>query len=143
MRLWHKDLVFALPREQLLGQWRECCLIAKNIAEKGSPNHILVNPIMNYDLVHFVSYCKWVATCMERRGWKADLGKIKKYLRKRRYWCNESLVELSDLFPGWHTRKYLTQCLANLEEKHDRGGISDDEWNVLMRHLSWVRRNAS
>jgi uncharacterized protein (TIGR02328 family) len=34
MRLWHKDLISVLPRQQLLGQWRECCLIARNIAEK-------------------------------------------------------------------------------------------------------------
>lgn len=25
MRLWHKDLIPYLPRQQLLGQWRECC----------------------------------------------------------------------------------------------------------------------
>ena len=35
MRLWHKDLVTVLPRMQLLGQWRECCLIAKSIKGKG------------------------------------------------------------------------------------------------------------
>ena len=39
MRLWHKDLISVLPRQQLLGQWRECCLIARNIAEKNTPNH--------------------------------------------------------------------------------------------------------
>ena len=34
MRLWYKYLIGVLPQKQLLGQWRECCLIAKNIAEK-------------------------------------------------------------------------------------------------------------
>ena len=48
MRCWHKDLISVLPKQQLLGQWRECCLIAKNIAEQGTPNHILVNRIFNY-----------------------------------------------------------------------------------------------
>ena len=47
MRLWHKDLIPVLPRQQLIGQWRECCLIAKQISEKGTPNHILVNKIMD------------------------------------------------------------------------------------------------
>lgn len=28
MRLWHKDLIPALPRKQLLGQWRELCAIS-------------------------------------------------------------------------------------------------------------------
>ena len=139
MRLWHKDLVIALPRQQLLGQWRECCLIAKNIAETGSPNHLLVNPIMDYDLNHFVSYCRWVAACMNQRGWVADLDKIKKYIWKRHYWYSYANIDLCDLFPGWHNQRYLQQCLANLEEKHDRGGISDEEWNLLLRHLSHLR----
>ena len=55
MRLWHKDLIYVLPRQQLLGQWRECCLIAKNIAEKGTPKskhspanqHYKTNPKTN------------------------------------------------------------------------------------------------
>ena len=46
MRLWHKDLIPYLPRQQLLGQWRECCCIAKSIHDKGSPNHLLVNKII-------------------------------------------------------------------------------------------------
>ena len=50
MRLWHKDLISCLPRLQLIGQWRECCLIAKNIAEKGTPNHLLVNKIISYPI---------------------------------------------------------------------------------------------
>ena len=50
MRLWHKDLITVLPRQQLMAQWRECCCIIKNITEKGTPNHLLVNKIMNYDI---------------------------------------------------------------------------------------------
>lgn len=34
MRLWHKDLIKVLPKEQLLGQWRELACIAKNIKKK-------------------------------------------------------------------------------------------------------------
>ena len=56
MRLWHKDLIPRLPRQQLLGQWRECCLIAKQIDTKGTPNHVLVNRIMDYDPWHFWKY---------------------------------------------------------------------------------------
>ena len=56
MRLWHKELIPYLPRQQLLGQWRECCAIAKSIAETGTPNHVLVNKIMEYPKPHFVLY---------------------------------------------------------------------------------------
>ena len=48
MRLWHKDLIAFLPRKQLLGQWRECCAIARNIAVNGTPNHVLVNKVLDY-----------------------------------------------------------------------------------------------
>ena len=27
MRLWHEDLIRKLPRQQLLGQHRECCAL--------------------------------------------------------------------------------------------------------------------
>ena len=56
MRLWHKDLIPYLPRQQLLGQWRECCAIARNIKEKGTPNHVLVNKVLDYPVRHFWSY---------------------------------------------------------------------------------------
>lgn len=63
MRLWHYQLLPYLPRLQLISRWRECCCIAKNIAEKGAPNHILVNKIMDYPIDHFVEYSCNV--CME------------------------------------------------------------------------------
>ena len=47
MRLWHKDMISILPREQLVAQWRELSAIASNIQTKGTPNHILVNKIMD------------------------------------------------------------------------------------------------
>ena len=56
MRLWHKDMISILPREQLVAQWRELSAIAGNIQTKGTPNHILVNKIMDYPLNHFVTY---------------------------------------------------------------------------------------
>ena len=32
------------------------------------------------------------------------------------------------LFEDWHNHRYLKQCLYNLEEKYDCGGISREEW---------------
>lgn len=58
MRLWHIDLIPYLPRLQLISQWRECCCIAKNIADKGTPNHLLVNKVLDYDSSDFEFYCK-------------------------------------------------------------------------------------
>ena len=133
MRLWHYTLIPALPRQQVLGQWRECCLIAKNIREKGTPNHILVNPIMDYPIDHFIWYSYLVFEEMLRRGYNADFEKI------RRYFSKEFCIAIADLFPNWHTQKYMTQCLANLEEKHDRGGITDKEWDDIKLFVAYQR----
>ena len=121
MRIWHKDLIKVLPRQQLLGQWRECCLIAKNISENGTPNHILVNQIITYAPSHFYTYAKHVEIEMKRRGYKADIAKIDKYIKAHYVWGD-------DLFSCWHNKRYLRQCLCNLQEKYDCGGISTEEW---------------
>ena len=49
MRLWHTSLIKVLPREQLIAQWRELSACAGSIQQKGTPNHILVNFIIDYD----------------------------------------------------------------------------------------------
>ena len=73
MRLWHKDLIPVLPRQQLLGQWRECCLIAKNIVTIGKPNHILVDKIMEYPIEEFARYGYLVFREMCSRGYSPHL----------------------------------------------------------------------
>ena len=60
MRLWHKDLIKVLPRQQLVSQWRECCAIAGRLAKYGTPNHLLVNKILDYHPDHFVFYANLV-----------------------------------------------------------------------------------
>ena len=50
MRLWHTELIKVLPREQLVAQWRELCAIAGAVQKNGTPNHILVNFVLDYDL---------------------------------------------------------------------------------------------
>lgn len=128
MRLWHKDLIPYLPRQQLLGQWRECCLIAKNIAEKRTPNHILVNKIMDYPLVHFMTYTWFVYTDLIIHNYQPDFEKFSKYLD-----LDVTYLYKKDIFKKWHNDRYLIQCMYNLEEKHDCQGITDDEWNVLLK----------
>lgn len=130
MRLWHKDLIEVLPRQQLLGQWRECCLIAKNIAESCTPNHLLVNKIMEFSLEHFYSYAKWVEAEMKHRGYKCDFEKFEKWYKQ----CDmRDFIWLSknSVFSRWHNERYLKQCFYNLQEKYDCGGITEDEWQSI------------
>lgn len=134
MRLWHKSLIPYLPRQQLLGQWRECCCIAKNIAGKGTPNHILVNRIMNYPIEYFYRYCGKVCSAMIDKGYKINWNKLIGFERYEEYfWNNKNILPSEKLFLNWHNDRYLIQCMFNLEEKHDCQGITDDEWNVLLK----------
>ena len=132
MRLWHKSLIPYLPRQQLLGQWRECCLIAKNITEKGTPNHILVNRIMDYPIGYFWDYGYLVCKNIRNRGYKCNFGKFDPWFRFYKP-LNLPIDIDNELFLNWHNDRYLTQCMFNLEEKHDCQGITDDEWNVLLK----------
>lgn len=127
MRLWHKDLIKVLSRQQLLGQWRECCAIAKSVAEKGTPNHILVNKIMDYPIDHFYRYCVGVKEELTRRGYECNWEKCKQYFPESQY----KYIRMENVFPGWHDLRYLTQCFYNLQEKYDCGGISSEEWEQV------------
>ena len=123
MRLWHKDLIPVLPRQQLLGQWRECCCIAKSILAKETPNHILVNRVIDYPATHFNAYTLAVYKELRRRNYNADWDKFRAYRVNRNFATN-----ISDIFPGWHNDRYLKQCYYNLQEKYDCGGITEDEF---------------
>lgn len=151
MRLWHYDLLDVLPKQQLCSQLRECVAIAKDIYEKGATNHILINPIMDYDLNHFRLYCNLVIKEMEKRGYNVSdktKDKLKQYLNSGITVLNTFVGRLSvllfndkyeTLFYDWHTDRYLKQCLCNLEEKYDRGGITQEEWNKIYNkyELKW------
>jgi uncharacterized protein (TIGR02328 family) len=125
MRLWHRDLIPVLPRQQLVAAWRELSACATNIRTKGTPNHILVNKIMDYPLDHFISYAAAVREEMTKRGYKT----------MDRVWDNitsvkedYTIIPLEECFPEWHNHRYFIQCYHNLEEKADCGGISFDDW---------------
>lgn len=125
IRIWHKDLIKALPREQLVAQWRELSAIAGNLNTKGTPNHILVNKVLGYPRSHFISYAFYVREEMKRRGYRTMESVWIKIFSTTD--ANFKLVPIEDLFPGWHNDRYLEQCYFNLEEKYDCGGV-DEEW---------------
>ena len=129
MRLWHKDLLPVLPRQQLLGQWRECCLIAKTIQEKGTPNHILINKIMDYPLDHFWSYGIEVSNELRNRGYLVNKDRFTRYFQK--YTDILRRVTHKDLFNLWHNDTYLLVCYYNLLEKADNGGMYDYEFELI------------
>ena len=130
MRLWHKDLIPVLPRQQLLGQWRDLCLIAKNISRKGTPGHMLVNQVMDYPLGHLAAYADLVADEMRHRSYRVDFTKFDKYLSEID--INGYPKTTADLFWAWHDDRYLKQCYYNLQEKADVGAIPPPEyWRIV------------
>lgn len=129
MRLWHKDLIPYLPRQQLLAQWRECCCIARNIFHDGTPNHLLVNKVLEYPDEEFNSYTDRICKEMIKRKYSVDSERFWKWRK------NKKIHRGKDIFKDWHNERYLNQCLANLEEKYDCGGIPDNEWGSIVYHF--------
>lgn len=130
MRLWHKDLIPYLPRQQLLGQWRECCAIARNISTNGTPNHVLVNKVMDYPVRHFWSYGHMIYDELKERGYMCDWRRFSIWFT---HLPDEDLMFVFplELFPDWHNDRYLKQCLMNLQEKADCGAIPAEEWKKI------------
>ena len=128
MRLWHKDMIKNLPREQLVAQWRECSAIAGNIKLKGTPNHILVNKIMDYSLNHFISYSYYVREEMTRRGYRTMNSVWDKITSVA---DSYSILPQNELFPDWHNDTYWVICYYNLKEKWLCGGIKKEDWNKI------------
>jgi len=136
MRLWHRDLLPVLPRQQLLSQWRECCGIVKDIVKYGNPHHILVNRIMDYPVFHFEYYVQEVLKEMHERGYQISDKAYQKYSERlskirEKFTKVQTAYDGFVLFSDWHNDIYLRQCLYNLEEKYICGGIPDDEWDRI------------
>lgn len=129
MRMWHKDMIEVLPREQLVAQWRELSAIAGNIKTKGTPNHILVNEVMKYPMNHFITYAAAVRAEMTRRGYRTMDSVWKKICSV----CDEdyNILPLNEIYQGWMNDEYFTICYYNLKEKWMRGGISDKDWENI------------
>lgn len=133
MRCWHYKLIPVLPINQLKGQWRECCLIAKGIAQNGTPNHLLVNKVLQYPSSHFTYYCNLVVEELKRRGYlvqKSAYDTLVTNIREGKDVFNQD--HDVELYADWMTDRYLMQCFFNLQEKYDCGGLTIDEYRPLL-----------
>lgn len=135
MRLWHTDLISVLPRQQMLGQWRELNSIYKN-----QNKHILINFVYDKPKVDLSNYSARVMREMENRCYNID------HTNFHRYFKPEDIVYMQKPFSEKMDDKYLTECYFNLMEKHDCGGITDEEWQKIdkvarKRVYEWVMNN--
>ena len=128
MRLWHKKLIGYLPRQQLLGQWRELNLMYKELKTKGKVTHRLVS-YLNDDLESFWKYSRLVMMEMFSRTYKITKSEFYYEILKHTSLGDDYTKTFKE-----HNDKYLMQCILNLEEKHDRGIINDAEWKVIIKN---------
>lgn len=139
MRLWHYQLIPVLPRQQLVSQWRELIAIHKKIAKDGTPNHSLVNKVLEYPIEHFKDYTLKVYLELRKR----DYSPASELLDDVMKWDSKSfaVTPWNFLFENWHTKRYLKQCFHNLEEKHDCKLVTDIEWHKLETEYHRLTKN--
>ena len=124
MRLWHYKLITVLPKDMLVSQWRELIAI-KRQWEKGTLKHRLVSYVKDYEKTYFMDYIDLVIDEMKKRNIKYK----EKYYDELCEFCDSSPHAYFNYFE--HNDRYLKQCYYNLQEKYDRGIISEEEWNRI------------
>jgi uncharacterized protein (TIGR02328 family) len=116
MRLWHESLIEKLPRQQLLGQHRECCALRGK--GWGKP-HSTVNYVFNHSPYKLFQYHLKVMKEMGERGYHPDEKWLNPLYRGQSCEAYLELKELIQTFPIYpeHNDQYLEVCEKNLKEK--------------------------
>lgn len=123
MRLWHEDLIPHLPRQQLLGQHRECCALR---GLGWGRSHSTVNYVFRHPRIALVAYHMRVMDEMERRGY--DYNPLWRNWKYRGMACSPDVFSRLDLDRYWeyrtkshvypeHNEEYYKECLDNLAIK--------------------------
>ena len=116
MRLWHEKIIHLLPKNQLLGQHRECCALRGNGWKR---KHKTVDYVFSYSPYLLFRYHLLVMEEMEKRGYNvSEEGKDKNYRGKiaEKYMNLEEEV-IEDPIYKEHNNKYLDECIENLRNK--------------------------
>ncbi len=117
MRLWHIDLLPVLPRQQLLGQHRECCALRGN---GWGRNHATVNYVFQYHPRMLYAYHQCVIKEMKKRGyhvdpvWEDEMYRGKKCSPYYSLQCCQ--LPYKERYPE-HNKVYFEACLKNLQNK--------------------------
>ena len=125
MRLWHQKLIPYLPRQQLLGQHRECCVLrGKGWGRK----HATVDYVFTHNPAKLVAYHYLIMEEMKKRGYNPDKvwnysnyrGSTLGYVNPMEF-CDDILlfanVTSGAIIYPEHNEEYLEECLDNLKSK--------------------------
>ncbi len=124
MRLWHEKLIPVLPTKMLVSQWRELAAIVGSINKNGTPNHRLVNIVLEYPKADYYIYTMLIYNEMRLRNMNPSSVVLKKIVS----YTGEVDNTNKNIYLEWHNIRYLAQCYYNLQEKYDRGIVSKEEW---------------
>ena len=129
MRLWHYELLDCLDDFHIIAQYRELLAIKGAIDKNGTPNHRLVNKVMDYPIDEFKSYAGLNLLEMNNR----NLNYSDKKRQEIADWKCDVFADKRNIDNGflWHDDRYLKQCYYNLQEKYDCGIVSADAWKRI------------
>ena len=116
MRLWHEQIIHLLPKNQLLGQHRECCALRGNGWNK---KHKTVDYVFTYSPYNLFIYHSKIMDEMEKRGYRVSTEWRDKNYRGQKAKSYSNLEETSISTPIYkeHNSEYLLECIENLAGK--------------------------
>lgn len=116
MRLWHEQIIHLLPKNQLLGQHRECCALRGNGWNK---KHKTVDYVFTYSPYNLFIYHSKIMDEMEKRGYRVSREWRDKNYRGQKAESYSNLEEINTSTPIYkeHNNEYLLECIENLARK--------------------------
>ena len=116
MRLWHEQIIHLLPKNQLLGQHRECCVLRGNGWNK---KHKTVDYVFTYSPYNLYIYHSKIMDEMEKRGYRVSREWRDKNYRGQKAESYSNLEETNISTPIYkeHNDEYLSECIENLAGK--------------------------
>ena len=116
MRLWHEQIIHLLPKNQLLGQHRECCALRGNGWNK---KHKTVDYVFAYSPYNLFIYHFKIMDEMEKRGYTVSIEWRDKNYRGQKAESYSNLEETNISSPIYkeHNDEYLLECIENLAGK--------------------------
>ena len=128
MRLWHTKLIKVLSNMHLQAQWRELSAIAGAIQKNGTPNHVLVNFVLDYDYDNFISYAKFIREELTNRGIRTMNSVWEKIISLK---PNYKILSIEEVYKEKMNKTYLEICYYNLFEKYLCGMFEEDIFNKI------------
>ena len=144
MRIWHKDLLEFLPYHLIYEQYLDVQEIKSDIDVYSDIRDPLCKRIMEYSPEHFYTFCVDILV-PELTKWKIPYNYQTFEIKSDWYWYTKldpfmPTVDRDRLFDGWHTTRYLQQCILILEEMYDCKMIEYKDWFKIINGVRYMNK---